>query len=302
MPPENTAPLPNTSTLDGAKRGKFKTSLMIVLESWAVLRQDKEILLFPVVSGVISFLATAVLVVAYVFMVGGGDWASLERLTSEEMTTDINLYAALFVYYLVMFFIVNFFQACIFVVAYARMEGRDLSFWDGVHTARLHVGKIFSWSLVSATVGLFLQMISERSATLGKMVAFFFGAAWNLLTYFSLALLVLGGLGFRDSFKESATMIRKTWGETIITNLGAGLFFMLLAIVGFVVWIVVIFFFPTTPVVFASTFAFGVYCIILNVVATSLNAVFKVALYYYARTNQVPRGFSPELMQKGIQK
>jgi hypothetical protein len=77
-----------------------------------------------------------------------------------------------------------------------------------------------------------LQFIADRSKLVGKIVASIFGAAWAILTYFSLPSLVIGQRTVKESFKESAALIRKTWGETIIVNFGVGFFFGILFFLG----------------------------------------------------------------------
>ena len=112
--------------------------------------------------------------------------------------------------------------------------------------------KIFIWSVISATVGVILRIIADKSKLIGKVVASLFGAAWNILTYFSLPSLVIGNTSIKDSFKESAAMIRKTWGETIIVNFGAGLFFALLAVLLTALFIGIVVIFPSLVVFLLS--------------------------------------------------
>ncbi len=271
---------------------------MVVLQSWALLKKDKEILWFPVFSGILVMLAYAVIVTLYFFTVLGGDFARLESATEE---TNYISYVFLFVGYLVSFLIVNFFQAGVMIIAHARFNGQDLGFGDGLRGAATHFGKIFIWSLISATVGVILRQIFERSQILGKIVATVLGVAWNILTYFSLPALILGNTSITGSFSESASIIRKTWGETIIVNVGVGLFFALLMILGvFVFLALLIFFVDYGAMLVLLIIALVVYLVGLMVISSALQSIFKTALYEYAKTGQVPAGFSPELIKSAI--
>ncbi len=194
----------------------------------------------------------------------------------------------------------NFFQAGIYTIAHGRFSGQDLSFSDGMKGATDNVGKIFTWSVISATVGVILQFIADRSRLIGKIVSFFLGAAWGILTYFSLPSLIIGKTSVKDSFKESASVIRKTWGETIIVNLGMNLFFMMLVFVGLALAIGLVFLIPTFVVVMGVITLFIIYIIALTVISSTLSSIFKLALYEYATTGKVPAGFSPELVQNAI--
>lgn len=300
MPPQEIIETPAvTSTpIIPLKMGKWKASKAITLQSWAILKQDKEIMLFPIISTVVSTIALIVMAVVFFFVVLGG---SMDHLKEADQNQGGALsYAILFVYYLVMFFIVNFFQAGMYMIVHARFSGRDLNFNDGIAGAVQNINKIFMWSLISATVGVILQFIADRSKIVGKIVSALLGAAWNILTYFSLPSLIIGQNSVQDSFKDSAAMIRKTWGETIIINLGVGLFFGLLIMLGFFVGLVAVIFAPVPFMFIAVALLFIIYVLVLTIISSSLGAIFKLALYEYARTGIVPQGFSPELVQNAV--
>lgn len=303
MPPQEIAPsnsyVPPTPPYSRLQMGKFAASMAITRESWALLKQDKEIMWFPVISAIVSLIALIVMAGVFYYAVLGSDIEKIKQLENEAGALS---YVILFVYYLVMFFIMNFFQAGIYIIAHGRFSGQDLSFSDGMNGATENIGKIFVWSAISATVGVILQFIADRSKLIGKIVSFLLGAAWGILTYFSLPSLIIGKTSVRDSFKESAAVIRKTWGETIIVNLGMNLFFMMLVFVGLAVAIGIAVLIPTFVVVVGVIVLFLVYVTALTVISSTLNSIFKLALYEYATTGRVPSGFSPELVQNAIKR
>ncbi len=282
MPPAAVPPL---------TMGKFKASKTIVLESWAILRQDKEMMWFPVLSALVSIVALIIFCALYFVFAYDSTAAT---------TPTMQGYVLLFLYYFMMFFITNFFQAGLFIIAHARFSGQNLSFTDGINGAMAKSGKIVVWSAISASVGVILQMIADRSKFIGKMVAWLLGAAWNILTYFSLPSLVIGNTSITNSFKESAAVIRKTWGETIIVQLGVGLFFSLLIFSGLVLSIGVVVLIPDVVVAIGVGALLLVYVIVLTVISSTLSSIFKLALYEYATTGKVPSGFSPALIQNAI--
>ena len=98
------------------KMGKFATSLAIVRQSWAILKQDKEIMLFPIVSVAVSGIALGIMGLLYVFVILGSGVESVATSSTESVPSDPWQYLALFLYYIVMCFIVYFFEACIFLI------------------------------------------------------------------------------------------------------------------------------------------------------------------------------------------
>jgi hypothetical protein len=288
MPPENT------------KIGKFKASQMIVKESWDVLNKDKEIMWFPVISFISTLVAILLMGVLFYFVALGGNPEVFSHGRHAE--NDVAVYGTLLIYYIVVFFIVNFFEAGLFIIVQGRFSGSNLSFMDGLRGAGRNFMKIFYWSLISATVGMILRIISDKSRFIGKIVASIFGAAWGILTYFSLPALVIGNLSIKDSFKESAAIIRKTWGETLIVNFGVGLFFSVLTFILLALSVGTIVLVPTFQVFITVATLFILAMIVMAVISSTLNSIFKLVLFNYARTGQVPQGFSEELVIGAIKK
>ena len=272
---------------------------MIVSQSWEILKKDKEIMWFPVCSTIVSLAALVVLGIALFLVMLGGDIENFKEIKEGEPVGMFS-YVALFVYYLVMYFIANFFTAGIFIIVHGRFNGQDLSFQDGINGAIANSGKIFWWSFISATVGVVLQIISDKSKLVGKLVVGLLGAAWGILTYFSLPSLIIGKTSVADSFKQSASVIRKTWGETIIINLGVGLFFGLLVFLALALMIGVIILAPTFPVVISMLLLFVIFIVLITIISSSLGAIFKLALFEYATTGKIPDGFSRELIQNAV--
>ena len=276
--------------------GKWKASKLIVSESWAILKQDKEMMLFPIMSIVSSLVASASLGILYLFVLPKG-------VESELLGGNtIIVYGVLFIYYVVMFFILNFFQAGIYIIAHGRFSGKDLSFKDGIDGALHNAGKIFMWSVISSTVGILLNIIVDKFKFIGVIIAKILGVAWNVMTYFSLPSLVIGNKTISESFKDSALMIRKTWGETIIVNFGVGLLFGVLMFLGLALSIGIIALAPSLFVFMSVLALYVVYVIILSIISSTLGSIFKLALYEYASTGVMPAGFSPEVISGAIQR
>lgn len=300
MPPEVTpvaAPAPvQTPEAAPQKMGKFKTSRLIVSESWSVLKQDKELVVFPIISALVALVAVAFLVIGYI---------SFAPNTSGEFNRDQMSaveYAFLFVYYIVVFFVANFFQSAMYVIINARFGGQNLSFMDGIRGAIQNSGKVFLWSLISATVGVILRIIADNSKAVGKIVTSLLGTAWNIMTYFSLISLVIGKTTVKGSFKESAAIIRKTWGEVLIVNVGVGLFFGLITFGVFLALLVfgAVLQQPLGFIILGIIFI--MFLVTMIVISSTLDTIFKFALYEYGRSGTIVPGFTPDVVVNAFKK
>jgi hypothetical protein len=278
------------------RMGRFKASRMIVSSSWNIMKKDKEMLWFPVLSSICGLLIIISVFLAY-FFVFGGDLKSFSssRDEAEKQFNSAFPIMALIMYFLI-FFVTTFFQSAIVSIVKGRIGGQDLTFKDGLNNAFKHIGKIVLWSLLAASVGVILQTIAERSKIIGKIVVWVLGSLWSILSFFIIPILIIEDLSLKDSLKKSAAIIKKTWGEAIVINVGLGLYFVVLALLGSVLFLATIFTgYP--PIILIGFLLIVLYIVGLAVVFSALDTVYKVVLYQYADTGSVPEGFSPEVLQ-----
>src|SRR3989344_1381379 len=175
----------------------------LVKQSFAVLKKDKEIMLFPIISGILSVLALISLFIPFGII-------SLDNNFSPSL-----FYLLLFIYYVITSFIVIFLNTGLITCAHMRLHGKDPTFKDGIKQAWKHVGNIFIWSVISATVGLILRMIvdrienSERLGPFGRIVGVIFigllGMAWSFLTFFVIPVMVFENKNAFASIKQSGS-------------------------------------------------------------------------------------------------
>jgi hypothetical protein len=259
-------------------------SFRLVKESYSVLKKDRELMLFPVISGVAGILLLIPFLLLMFSVSLFGDAGNLIG------------YPATFVYYLLSYFIVIFFNTGLIACANIRLNGGDPKFKDGIDIALKNVGKIFTWALISATVGVVLRWLSERSGFIGRIIIGLIGMAWGLLTFFVVPVMILEKISVTDSIKKSGALFKKTWGENVAGQFSIGLVFFLFGLLGII---------PLGIAVLSAisgslpmmVFFIGIsflYWLVLGILNASLNGIFMAALYNYATRGTVAGGFSEE--------
>lgn len=247
-----------------------------------VIRKDKEILIFPVLSG----LATLLILASFV----GGMWLAVGIEGLDEGNTGWILFALLAVFYFVSFFIAIFFNACVIGCAMIRMNGGDPTVSDGFRIAGENVGRILKWALFAATVGLIIKAIQERVGFLGKMIMGAIGIAWTIATYFVVPVLIYERLGPWGAVRRSAEILRRTWGEALVGNLGLGAVFVLLGLLGFLPLAIGIYIGSVASIVIGAVVMI-VYWLVLGIIASAAQSVLVAALYRYATTGKIAEEF-----------
>jgi hypothetical protein len=253
--------------------------------SLRVIRKDKEILIFPVLSGLMTILILASFV-GGMFFTGG-----LSGADSESIKWVFYVFFAVF--YFVSFFITIFFNACMIGCATIRMNGGDPTVRDGFRIAGQNIGRILAWALFAATVGLIIRAIQKRVGFIGRLIMGAIGVVWTIVTYFVVPVLIYEQLGPWGAVKRSASILKKTWGEALVGNLGMGMIFGLLAIPGLLLIFLGVYGLTAWGLaVGMSLFVVAiVYLISLAVVSTAAEAVLVAALYRFATTGNVSEEF-----------
>lgn len=271
----------------------FSRSFHIFKESLSVLRKDKEIMLFPILSGIFTMMAMAGMVYAGVIT---GFFARLGN--GSELESNILGYAGLFVWYFVSWFIVIFFNVAVIHCAKIRFEGGDPTIADGFRASTTHLGRIATWALVAATVGLLIRIAADRAKFVGKIVASIAGAAWAIATFFIVPVIIFEKKSMKDSIKQSANLVKKTWGESLVSAGGVGLFMMMLGAAGLLLPIAGMFISVQAAVIGLGIMAF--YWLGLMVVSSALTGIFRAGLYLYATEGKLPQGFTPAYVERAF--
>ncbi len=269
---------------------RIRRSWELVKASWAVLRADKELLLYPVTSGIVTFIA--VVLVGLVWIGSGG----LDRWGDESFgILDLVL---VFIFYFVTSTVVIFFNSALIAAANIRLEGGDPTLSDGFRIAFSHIGAILGWAAIAATVGLVLQALRERGGAAGAIVSLIGNMAWSVITFLVVPILVVEGVGPIEAIKRSASLLRKTWGEQIVGNFSIGLVigltFLGVLILGGIVTVVLFSVAPVLGVIAVAVLVAGL--IILGLIGSALSGIFNVALYRYAVGEDSSRFFPRETL------
>ncbi len=263
-----------------------------------VLSVDKELIFFPIFS-TIGVVFVTLTFFGVTFGIG-----SFERLeTGAFNALDL---IAVFGFYVASYFVIIFFNAALVFAAHERLEGGDPNIRSGLAGASSRIITIFFWAVIAATVGLILQILSSQArerggiiGIIGQIVVALIGAAWSLITFFVVPLIVIEHRGLFDSFKTSLSLLRRTWGEQVVGNFGLGLIqfgatllaVLIAAVLGFALS-----FLGTPGIILAAVI--GVVLVVgVSLLFATLSGIYKAALYNYAADGQVPSLFTEDTIR-----
>jgi hypothetical protein len=257
---------------------RLKTGWTLSMDSLGVLRSNPSLTLFPLVAGI----AGAV----YIGLVLGGS------ILVTGTDPGIVLYAVLFVVYLGSSFIAAFFSAALMYNTREIFHEREPTLRDGIAAAWRNRTPLFVWAVISAVVGVAFRALENEDVPLGDLASILLGAAWGILTYFVVPVIVFEDVSVTEMFKRSGGTFKRTWGETAGAGFGVGIVTMLFTLGGLAVAGVVFLLLGGTVVGVVGAIAIGALVLLLAyLLGTALGSIAKTALYIYATENERPDGF-----------
>jgi hypothetical protein len=278
--------------------GKFARSWALAKASMSVLRSDKELLVFPLLS------VLAVMLVAATFLLPLFGLGVLDGAQRGDSVPSL-FYLWGFAFYFVQYFVVFFFTTALVGAAMQRLDGGDPSVGSGLRIAAGKWVSILGYAAIAATVGMILRGIEQRAGIVGKIVAGFIGVAWTLATFLTVPVLVAQDIGPVAAVKESATLLKRTWGEGLIGNGGIGLVGGLAAVAVMLVGLALTGFLVKAGLGGAAiaVIALSVLAVVcIGLVQSALGGIYSAALYRYATAGDAPAGFDGVLLRDAFQR
>ena len=274
---------------------RLSRSWRLFKASASVLMQDQELLLFPLISLgalVVLVLSFAAPVIGLAFAGGfqthpGGGWSA-------------SAYVLGFLFYFSQYFVIFFFNTALVGAAMIRLEGGTPTFRDGLRIASDRVGAIATYALIAATVGVILRVLQERLGFIGRIIVGLLGLAWTVATYLVVPVLAVRKVGAVDAVKESAALIKTTWGENVIGQMGLGAVFsfVFLAVAGLGTLLVIAAVMMQSVTAIVAALLVAILLLgVTGLVHSALTGIYSAALYRWATTGKDSMGFEPDTLR-----
>jgi hypothetical protein len=274
---------------------RFARSWQLIQASWDVLRADNALLILPALSG----LATTALSVSFAAL-AMSDVNTLSAIHGSKFLNGLGpLYAWAFCWYVVQYFVVIFFNTALVGAAIALLEGGQPTVGVALKLAFSRIGAVLGYAVISATIGVLLQALAERLGLLGRLIEATLGLAWTAATFLVVPILAAEGIGPWQAIERSTALLRRTWGENLIGNVGISLVTsMVSGAVGLIGFGGSMLLFQLNPVLGAVLLLASITTLLLIVlVAAALSAIYAAAVYHYAVVGTPPTSFDGDLVR-----
>jgi hypothetical protein len=276
---------------------KISRSWALAGACWDILMEDPALLIFPLLSA----LAIVLLMASFAVPVGLVHHSLLSSLAdgSTTHTTRLLSYAATYVFYVITYSVVMFFNTALIAVALRRLDGESASVTDGLQAALSNLPAILGYALIAATVGTILRIIEQRVGLIGRIVTALIGAAWTLATAMTLPVLIVENVGPVEAISRSLDLLRRNWGENLIGNGGISIG---MAVIGVPLCLLAVLFMMSAisskapGMITLAAIVLLVTLIGLSLVSTTLHSIYTAALYRYSTGSKDNGAIGPELL------
>jgi hypothetical protein len=280
----------------------FANSWNLVKASFNVLRSDKELLIYPLISFIGVVLVMCAFAFPFIGVIAGDMMTQGARGRSADDISafgQVTLYLLGFLFYIVTYFVIFFCNTALVGAAMIRLRGGDPTLSDGFKIAASRAGTILGYAAISATVGMILDALRDRGGIIGSIAASIFAFAWNVISFLAIPVLVVENVGPIDAVKRSTDMLKRTWGENLVVSFGMNWIFGWIMALGVLMGVGTI----ALGIGNESSGAviFGVILMVVWIAAVglfsgALNGIFRAALYLYAAEGTVAGGFEEGMM------
>ncbi len=239
----------------------------IAMSSFKVLKENKQLIVFPILSGISLILLTGLLTVGIFAAIG---W-DIDNLNTQGTTK----FVIAFCYYLINYFVIVFFNMALIHCTRLYFRGEEVTIEKGLRFSLSRIGVILSWAVFAATVGTILKYIQENTGIVGKIITGIIGIVWNIAVFFVVPVIAYEGLGPIAAFKRSSQLMKQKWGESLAGTFSLGLVnFVGILIVGLPLFFIGAAFHILVGIVLAILGAFVVMAIVSATETIFISAVY----------------------------
>jgi hypothetical protein len=272
---------------------RFDRSMKLFSASWRVLKDDKSLAVYPVISTITALVIMATFAVPVLTMyLHTSQHVDAYGTTRMSASLDPMGWVLVGLGYFVLTYVGIFCNAALIYAANERLTGTGPgTLASGFSGAYRKAGAIVPWAILSATVTVVLRMIEQRSGILGRLVISIVGIVWTLLTYLVVPIIVLEEVSTGQAISRSSQMFKRTWGENVVGNIGFGIFTFAAMLCAFALVALGIMTGTTVGVVSTIVLAVLFLAVTFEVIA-AMSGIYRVALYRYAVDGVAPTAYA----------
>lgn len=269
-------------------RGSWGQSKLLTQKSWAIVKENRYLLAFPVLGVIASLVPLALL------WIPAGYLALNDQNVPAIALAIVGLFANQIV--------ISIASGGLVASADVELSGGDSSVGHGIGRALARLVPLIGWALIATVVNVIVGFVrgqgSGAAGAVRNLAAAGILAMWQIITFFVLPFIMLEGRGPIAAIKESFALFRAKWGVQIFGGVRIGGLIGLATILPGILLVVIGFVAAFTGS--TGLIALGVVLIVIGVLLAMVGAllistmkgIFSVVLFRYAKDGALEGGFT----------
>jgi len=303
---------------------KFQRSWQLFKSSLAVMRKDKQLLLFPILTTACTLLIGLLFLFPIAFKPTGHNyvseahWKAVGSTLYDTHSADYsnrdgnngqmairNVKPLALVYfgvtYFASMFVATFFNVAFYQQILNALNGEAVSIGAGLRFAAMKWKPILMWTLFAGLVGYIIKALEQRFGLVGRLVMRLVGTAWSIACVFVIPVLIASEKSTNplSVLKKSALILKNTWGESLIGYAGVSFgsaIILLLSLVwlgaGIAISVSLQLYWLLGLVIVAWLAAVVLWAYVMSVASQ----IFRCALFLYAANGTLPAPYTNEMV------
>jgi len=278
-------------------RRSWGQSRLLTQKSWAVIKENRYLLAFPVLGFVASLIPLAI------FWIPAGLLWLADQTAAGIAVAVIGLFANQIV--------LSIASGGLVAAADTELSGGDSSIGHGVARSLARLLPLVAWAFIATVVNVivgFMRGNNQNGAVdaLRNIAAAGVLAMWSLVTFFVVPFIMLDGQGPIGAIKESFALFKEKWGVQIFGGVRIGGVVGLVTILPGVLLVVLGFIAATAGS--AGFLAGGIALIVVGILlfmvgsllVTTMRGIFSVVLFRFAKDGVVAGGFTEQELAQAV--
>ena len=278
-------------------RRSWGQSRLLTKKSWAVIRENRYLLAFPV----IGFLAS--LIPLAVFWIPAGLLWLNDQTAAGIALVVLGIFANQIV--------LSIASGGLVAAADSELSGGDSSIGHGIARSLARLIPLIGWALIATVVNIIVGFIRGNNQNgavdaLRNIAAAGVLAMWSLITFFVVPFIMLDGQGPISAIKKSFALFKEKWGVQIFGGVRIGGVVGLVTILPGILLVILGFVAATAGS--STLLAGGIFLIVLGILLfmigalllSTMRGIFSVVLFRFAKDGVVEGGFTEQELADAI--
>jgi len=274
--------------LSAMARSSWGQSKLLTTKAWAVVKENRYLLTFPVLGFLGSLIPLAIF------------WAPAAWFLANDNAAPAIALAIVGVFSTQI--VVSITSGGLVAAADTELSGGDSSVGHGIGASLARIFPLIGWAFILTVVSIIVSLIrgnnqSGAASVVRNMAASGILAMWNLITFFVVPFIMLEKVGPITAIKESAKLFKAKWGLQIFGGVRIGglvalatILPAILLIIGGVFLTAINWWAVGVPLIVIGVIVFAIGALLLS----TLRGIFSVVLFRFAKDGVVEGGFSEE--------